>query len=156
MSAYTVTTFFPQNEDGTLETLKRISAQNCNRVVVTSLASAARTTTTSGANIDIETAKGAIFFLNVTAASGTGGLHIAVGTVFPDNNTQTLIYTPVAITTVGRHYVIVYPGGGIFGTTTGRTSIAEYSARIPPRIRPSIQPDDASSYTYSLDYQLLP
>lgn len=156
MPEYIPDSYRPQLEDGQLITLKKISAQNVNRQAVTSLSSAARTATTSGANIPIDSAKGIAVYLNVTAASGTGGLHLALTCVFPDNSTQTLSYQVAAVTTTGRHVMIVYPGGGVLASPTGRVTGTDYQVRIPPIVRPGVVHDDASSYTYSVDYQLLP
>ena len=157
MSNFKPPTYRPQQEDGELVTLKRISAQNVNRDAVVSLASAARTATTSGANINIESAKGIILYLNVTAASGTGGIHMGILGVFPDGvSVQTTTYQMTGLTATGRSMMIVYPGGGALCTPSGRVTGADYQLRIPPVIRPYILHDDASSYTYSLEYQLLP
>jgi hypothetical protein len=157
MSNFTPTTFRPQNEDSTLDSLKRLSAQNCNRDSAVSLASAARTTTTSGANITVENAKGVILYLNITAASGTGGLHLGLSGVFPDGSlTQTVSYQATGLTATGRTMMIIYPGGGALCTPAGRVTGADYQLRIPPVIRPYVVHDDASSYTYTVEYQLLP
>jgi len=157
MSEYIPSSYRPLVEDGQLTTLKKLVSQGVNRAGVVSLASAARTATTSGANINIDTAKGIILYLNVTGASGTGGLHMGILGVFPDmTSVQTTTYQMTALTATGRSMMIVYPGGGALCTPSGRVTGADYQLRIPPVIRPYVLHDDASSYTYSLEYQLLP
>jgi hypothetical protein len=156
MSDFIPSTLLPQIEDGSLAVLKRMASQNSMRAAVASLGLAARTATTSGSTISVQSSRGIALFLNITAASGTGGLNIGVSAIFPDGSSnQTLAFTPTVLTTVERAVLILYPGAGLFIRASGRTSASEYNVRVPGTIRPFIQHSDASSYTYSLEYQLL-
>lgn len=120
----------------------------------TLLASAARTTSPS---IPIQTnynARGAIIFLNVTAASGTGGLTPQFFITDPvTNGTYGYSLSPSAITATGEYIFVIYPGA----SSTNVSSLVKQvvSIQLPRQWSVSVGIGDASSYTYSLGYSLI-
>jgi hypothetical protein len=117
------------------------------------LPSAARTTAVSDIIPDenISNCVGLYVWLVVTAASGTGGLQLAVKAVPPNATTGgVLLHTlPTAVIATGATSLLIYPGA-----TAGATTVS--SAAIPPRISFGVVVGDASSYTYAVHaYQIL-
>jgi len=157
MSTKSFSTLKPQNEDSLIQLTGRLVANQITRDYVETLASAARTATTVGSVFDVEGAKGIAIWLSITAASGTGGLHPFIHGIHPSTNgSVSYVFQPIALTSTQTALLICYPGSGIFAYTGGRASLAEYQARLPSRIRLGVTHDDASSYTYSMGYTLLP
>lgn len=111
------------------------------------LASAARTTTQNGADLRSYNNKGIIVTLNVTVASGTGGLTIAIQSKDQINNVyKTINATPTAVTATGTYTYLMYPGAD--ATNTGHTQVS--NSPLPYLFRVNVSVGDASSYTYSL------
>ena len=74
-------------------------------------ASAARTAQTDSANQTNRNARGVHLILNVTAASGTGGLQVRLLGVDPISSTvYALAAAPTAITATGISVYELYPG----------------------------------------------
>ena len=116
----------------------------------TLLASAARTVTTYSANQTNYNARGVIVVLNVTAASGTGGLQVILQAIDPvSGGAVSLNATPTAVIAIDRLAYIFYPGatGGVAAQITG--------IPLPRTWRVGVVHGDASSYTYSLSYSLI-
>lgn len=113
--------------------------------------SAARTT---GATVNISNvnARGIAVYINVTAASGTGGLTVRIQA----RDGVTVAYynlnaAPAAITATGEYIYILYPGiGAAVGDVTQTTN-----GVLPKNCRIAITVGDSSSYTYSGAYNLL-
>jgi hypothetical protein len=111
------------------------------------LASAARTAQTTSADQTNQNARGVQVVLNVTVASGTGGLQVkvqakdSVSGQYYDLNAD-----PTAVTTTGTYIYEVYPGvGAASGSVTQRTS-----SGLPQTWRVLVKVGDNSSYTYSI------
>lgn len=120
-----------------------------NNVEGTLLASAARTATTRSATQTNHNARGAFVFLNVTAASGTGGLQLRWLVADPVSGTLPYMNAaPTAITTVTTAVYIVYPGGAGVGAQA-------VNMPLPRSWAIEVQHADASSYTYSVGYALI-
>lgn len=116
----------------------------------TLLASAARTVTTSSPTQTNYNARGVIVTLNVTAASGTGGLQLDIMGYDPVTNTPYHINNaPTAVTATGIYTYVVYPGAN-GGNPTQTTS-----QPLPRSWYAFIYVNDASSYTYSVGYALI-
>lgn len=115
----------------------------------TLLASLARTT---GPSSPIQTnynAKGVIIFLNVTAASGTGGLAVNINAVDPITGGQYgLNVSPAAVTAVGEYMYVLYPGA----TSSGNGVKQSTALPLPRQWQVYVSVGDASSYTYSIGY----
>lgn len=113
----------------------------------TILASAARTAQTNSAQQLNYNARGVTLYLNITAASGTGGLGVDLILVDPvSGNSVRINPTPTLKTTIGLSIYQYYPG-----IATG--IIAQANLLALPRIWYAIvEAGDASSYTYSLGY----
>lgn len=120
----------------------------------TLLASAARTAQTSSPTQTNYNARGVVVFLNVTAASGTGGLQPVMQGLDPvSGNGFSLNATPTAVITTGTFAYVWYPGAVLPG---GGTSIAQVlSAPVPRTWAVTIVVGNATSYTYSLGYSLI-
>jgi hypothetical protein len=83
--------------------------------------------------------------LNVTAASGTGGLTVHIQFLDPDTNLATdLFVAPRAVTAVGQY---VYN----FGQTVASNGNTDVYGWLPSgKLQVQVIHGDASSYTYSL------
>lgn len=129
--------------DGTL-----IFKENAQGII---LSNSARTSTTVSQTFQNFKYRGIIIYLDVTAASGTGGLQIQIRTTDPQNNdTYQLNATPVAVTGITRNLYVLYPGAaGTQGSITQSTN-----APLPRNWYIQIVHGDSTSYTYSLSYSL--
>jgi hypothetical protein len=117
----------------------------------TLLVSAARTASTSSAVQTNVSARGVLLFLNITAASGTGGLNLIVQGIDPVSglvaqiNNQALSASKV---TTGLAIVSMYPGD----VTAGGATLAQSGGVLPRMWQATVLHADGSSYTYSLGY----
>lgn len=119
----------------------------------TALASTARTTTSYSNDITNATARGIIIYLNITAASGTGGLQVRVYGKDPASAQYfALNGAPTAKTTTGSFPYVFYPGAAS-GATLAADQIV--SGPLPRTFRIGVTHGDASSYTYSVGYSLI-
>lgn len=130
-----------------------------NNTEVQALASAARTATATSALQTNRNARGIVYFLKVTAASGTGGLSARLYTAVPVNGATSTPYltTPVNVTATGTYLYFVYPGIGttsLTGTVLNPT-ITVFSLAVPRSLLFDVVAGDSSSYTYELDYCLI-
>lgn len=118
----------------------------------TLLASAARTATGSAPDQVNYNAKGILLTLDVTVASGTGGLKIVLNYIDPVTGKYMEIFlATTGIVAIGTYAYLIYPG--VSGTASG---LKESISRALPRgWRAYIAHSDASSYTYSLGYSLI-
>lgn len=114
------------------------------------LASALRTATTESADLTNYNAKGALIFLNVTAASGTGGLQVRFQYKDPASGQyQYMNAAPTAITATGLAVYGLYPAS----LANGNQMTNQF---LPRTWRIQVQHGDGSNYTYSVDAALLP
>lgn len=124
----------------------------------TLLASAARTVDTDAANITNRNHRGIMVILNVTAASGTGGLtpKVRIIDVISGNPCQ-INANITAITATGRFGFEIYPGASTAVASSSSGWVAQRTAACLAgmTIQVGISVGDASSYTYSLSYCLL-
>lgn len=125
-----------------------------NNTSQTVFASAARTTTTTGTTVKSYNARAAIACLQVTVASGTGGLTFKW--ILDPPQGGSLAYanvSPTAITTTG---VFMFVLGMDATTALGHTGVSQVcNFPLPPTIGVQIIVGDASSYTYSVGMSLL-
>lgn len=121
-----------------------------NNVEGIALASAVRNSTTNSPDIVNYNHKGIAVILNVTSASGTGGLQIRVQAKDPvsGNYVTGINPPPTAVTTVTTTMIEVYPG-------ISSPNFNGYSYALPRTFRISITHVDSSNYTYSVGYCLL-
>jgi hypothetical protein len=118
---------------------------------VTLLASATRTSTTSSADQTNYNGRGVLVYLNVTAASGTGGLTLTIQAKDPVTGTyQTLNSAPTAVTATGFKTYELYPGAA---TTGGLTQAVQQP--LPRTWRVQVAHGDSSNYTYSVSASVL-
>jgi hypothetical protein len=118
----------------------------------TLLASAARTASVSSPIMENHNARGVALVLNVTVASGTGGLTVYI--VARETATVTtfvLNATPTAVTAVSKSIYMLYPGiaAGVGEVTQATSSV------LPRGWYALVNHADGSSYTYSLAYSLI-
>lgn len=117
------------------------------------LPSAARTATVTGADIANSGERGIYVYVNITAASGTGGLRIGLQGKDPASGAY---YYLTDITPAAGTWVAIAKRGGLFYPATmtapaGATEINPTVAIILPDIyRVQIVHADATSYTYSV------
>jgi hypothetical protein len=118
----------------------------------TILASAARTVNTSSAAQTNYNASGVLVTLNVTVASGTGGLTVRIYGIDPVSAAiYVLNAAPTAVTATGITGYELHPGSsaGATGNVQQRTA-----AMLPRNWFVFVAVGDASSYTYSIGYAL--
>jgi len=123
----------------------------------TALVSAARTATTSVPVITNYTAKGIVVFLNVSVASGIGGLQVRIRFLDPvSGNPVAINAAPTAIAAIGTFAYLVYPGASATAPGAVTYNVVQVTpASITKNISISITHGDTSSYTYSVGYALL-
>lgn len=132
------------NGDGTFSLVAAAAIEG------TALASQARTAQQNSADIANAGCRGIMVFLNVTAASGTGGLTLRIQGKDPVSGTYgNLLSASAAVIATGMSIYIIYPGGSSGGTQG-------VSGPLPKTWRISMNVGDATSYTYSVGYCLLP
>lgn len=117
---------------------------------ITLLSSAARTATTASADVNSVNLRGITVVLNVTAASGTGGLTLKIQGKDPlSGNYVDLLSATTPVTAVGTYTYVVYPGASLAG------GVIQVSSLPLPRIfRVQVVHGDGSSYTYSVGASL--
>lgn len=115
----------------------------------TALASAVRAAQINSADLVNYNCRGVIVFLNVTAASGTGGLTLRIQAKDPISGAYgNLLSASAAVVATGMSIYLLYPGGAS-GGTQGVTG------PLPRTWRISMNVGDASNYTYSVGYSLV-
>lgn len=122
----------------------------------TLLASAGRSAYTSAPLQTNYNGKGILIMLDVTAASGTGGLKIFLIGISGGTNVTLAPAMPTApITAVGRYGFVVMPGIGAAPTGVTNAVVGHFNTGIPLSWFVDISVADASNYTYSLSYSYL-
>lgn len=162
MTDLQITTFVPQTSDNERMLLARLLAGMLLKAPIrgTLLASAARSVTTSSSLIDGTGFKGLWLWLNVTVASGTGGLSVYVEHQDPvsGNWAVTAVQSYAVITTLGLRPFLLAEGLGL-GSNMGAAGAPPFADRghmLSSAIRIRVVHNDASGYTYSLGYELIP
>lgn len=116
------------------------------------LQSEARTTAYQSDILEADTEAGVMVFLNVTSASGSGGLTVRINAHDQVSGASVALNTaPTAVTATGTYSYALYPFGAISGNVTQATS-----AYLPRLFSVSVAVGNGTSYTYSLGYCLLP
>lgn len=115
------------------------------------LAASARTTAAASADQTNLGCRGVLVVLNITAASGTGGLTLLIkGKDSVSNAYYQLNASPTAIIATGIYVYELYPGSSTAGSA-GTTLVNQRTAGVLPRTwRINVNVGDASSYTYSV------
>jgi len=116
------------------------------------LPSAARTAGVDTATQINYNARGVIVFLVVTAASGSGGLSVAIQGADQAGNFVTLHTIAAAITATGTYAYELYPG--VVATAPGNLKLS-WSGALPRSWRVEVTVGDSSSYTYSVNASLI-
>lgn len=123
--------------------------------VVNALASAARTATTASATQTNYNARGIHVMLTVTVASGTGGLQVYINGLLnavPYNLTA----APTAITATGSYIYELYPGASAAAVgALSQQVVQRTAASLPRSFQINVVHNNATSYTYQLDYALI-
>jgi hypothetical protein len=118
----------------------------------TLLASQARTGTTSTPIQTNYNARGVIVTLNITVASGTGGLQVGVQGIDPASNALYAMHSLyTAKTSTGMNQYIIYPA---VPASVGNFTQA-IPAALPRAWQVTVYAGDATTYTYSLGYALI-
>ncbi|HZS45388.1 MAG TPA: hypothetical protein VFC63_09825 [Blastocatellia bacterium] len=117
-------------------------------VEATLLASAARTAATQSPDQTNYNGRGVQVILNVSAASGTGGLQVVVQGKDPVSGSYYNLYAaPTAVTATGIKVYEVAPGASSAGAGDVATRVA---GQLPRTWRVNVLVGDSSSYTYSI------
>jgi len=157
MTDLQITTLVPQTSDNERMLLARLlGAQGTVSTRGTLLASATRTATTSSAPINAAGKRNLILFLNVTSASGTGGLRPTIDYLDPVSGSWRGLVACFSAAVTANGTTPFAAGAGI-GAGTGFAINAGGIVGIPlsSQLRVTVGHLDASSYTYSLGYELL-
>ncbi|HTU90069.1 MAG TPA: hypothetical protein VMF69_08225 [Gemmataceae bacterium] len=95
--------------------------------------------------------RGCVIYLNISQASGTGGLGINLQYKDPvSGNYDTVWQSPTAKTTVGLFCYLIYPSTGLITDTGGAAD-----AVLPRTWRIQIAPQDSSTYTFSVGASMI-
>ena len=155
-TAQVVCTFAANPTASTLNIQAALSTQTPTPLAYDALevASAARTSGYIGpTHVNTTGSRGILIYLNVTAASGPGGLQCTLENLDPVSGQWAQANsTPTAITASGLQKYMVYPGAA--STNPGSSQTA--SGPLCRQWRIHVFAGDATSYTYSLGYTLLP
>jgi hypothetical protein len=118
------------------------------------VASAARTSGYIGpTHTQLTGHKGILVCMNITAASGSGGLQLTLENLDPVSGQWAQSNsTPTAVTTTGLQKLEIYPGAA--STNPGATQTS--SGPLGRNWRIHVFAGDSTSYTYSIGYTLLP
>lgn len=122
---------------------------------LTLLTSAARTATVASAAQTNYSNRGVILTVNVTAASGTGGLNMQLqvqDAVSGNWFTYTAYGSTTKLTAIGTYAFVSYPAAS--GGTWSNSGAG--SAPLPQMWRLNVAVGDSSSYTYSVSAQVVP
>lgn len=121
----------------------------------TLLASAARTATTQTTTQTNYNAKGVLITINVSVASGTGGLTPYLQLVDPVTGAYIAATTGIAspLTATGTYFFEFYPG--IQTSGLGSAFKQSISLALPRTWQLQIYHSDATSYSYSVGYSLI-
>lgn len=143
--------FFPDVKASSHEILQLLAAQKMLKPT-TGLSLALRTVTTATANIETYSFRGIAAWLAVTAASGTGGLQVQLQAIEPSLGGLVGIHAlPTAVLATGTYLYTTYPAITTLATQGG------FNYVLPARqVRFNVTHGDASNYTYSLVYVLIP
>lgn len=151
-----LSTLIPQNDDSVSMLLARLRGTPRSGTL---LASAARTTTTSCAEFDASGYRAILVFLNVSVASGTGGLIARLDHYDPVTGTWfSGPYVPSAPKTITGPLLCIFGSGPAVGSNSAvNASLTGFiGAVLSSRMRVSVLANDASSYTYSVGFELIP
>jgi hypothetical protein len=137
---------------GALDGSANLQACQCNQNL-TLLPSAARTAQANGTDQSNINARGVYLFLNVTAASGTGGLTVCVDAKDPVSGLYRQIFAAaaavLAVTGSTPKVYLIYPGA------SGSGNDGVLAQPLPATWRVRVNVGDASSYTYSVGASVL-
>lgn len=117
-------------------------------VAGTLLASAARTATTSSADITNLTAKGVRIFINVTVHAVSAAIVPTIEVKDPVSGTYTAVATGAAITGTGHTVITVYPGATVAANVTLSTVVGK-------TWRVTMTPGNSNAATYSVGYNMI-
>ena len=118
---------------------------------ITLLASGTHTTLQQSATIPNANYRGVILYLNITAASGTGGLSPILVATDPVSGASSNVATiGSAKTATGLIVYTIYPVSGLTTASGGTLAFP-----LPANWSIKINVGDATSYTYSLSADLL-
>lgn len=122
----------------------------------TLLASAARTGDATSADQTSYNARGVIVWLNISVASGTGGLVMRIRGKDPvSGNYYNLHAFPPAKIAATRHAYMLYPGASATGAVSDGYVELYIPAVLPRTWGIYVAHGDGSSYTYSVGYSLI-
>lgn len=148
-------TVLPQKEDDVKALLGRLLYGANKKRTATALASAARTATTQSADIDTTGFRAIVLFFSVSVASGTGGLTLRLRGRDPVTSAyMSLTQDATARTTVATWTMAV--GSGCSAPSGALLNGSLTGFPLPDIIRVEVSHGDASSYTYSVGYCLVP
>lgn len=111
-----------------------------------------RSTSYTSPTYEAKTEAGILVVLDVTAASGTGGLTLRINAHDQASSQAVpLNAAPTAVTAIGTTSYALYPFGAVAGGVTQATEFY-----LPRQFSITVTHGDSSNYTYSVGYCLLP
>lgn len=122
----------------------------------TLLASAASTTDRQSSNQTNHSYRGVQLYLNITVASGTGGLVPRIGAVDPVSGNVVYLNSDITpITTTGRYGLEIYPGASTTPPGGNGFMHQRVAASLGRTWLVRVIHQDTSSYTYSVGYSMI-
>jgi hypothetical protein len=122
----------------------------------TALSSAARTGTTSSADLVNYNCRGVIAWLDITANSGSGQLTVLIQGKDGTGNYYNLNGAGTAVAATNAKFGIeVYPGATTAGIATSLRILERTSAALPRTWRVTVSHSSGVSWTYSVTYSLI-
>ena len=95
--------------------------------------------------------RGCVIYLNISQASGTGGLTIELEFKDPaSGNYDAVFVAPAAKNTTGLFSYIIYPSTGLITDNGGSADVM-----LPRTWRIAVSPGDSSAYTYSVGCSMI-
>lgn len=156
MSEITFTSRLPDSADSERQLLARMLAGSISSVA---LASGARTSNTTTSKIQSVGFRGLITYLDVTAASGTGGLRVGLVYCDPISSAERLLVVASnPVTTTGLTQIVWGEGcaAGAGVTLNAAAGQGYVGIMLPKHFRVLVTHGDASSYTYALNLEFVP
>lgn len=115
------------------------------------LTSATRTANAASALQNGTRFAGIVVYLNVTAASGTGGLKVFVRG-YAGSNAFRMNGGGSAKTATGQYAYVLYPGGG----SAAGDIVDINNVPVPATFDIQVTHADSSNYTYDVSFELIP
>jgi hypothetical protein len=156
MTDLQITTLVPQTSDNERMLLARILASARANQRGTLLVSATRTANTISSTVNWSGYRAAIIYLNISAASGTGGIRPFMEYQDPVSSLWRAVVTPGSGFNTSANLVPYVYGLGVGnGLSVAINAGSSMGIPLSAAMRINCTHGDATSYTYSVGYELI-